>query len=147
MKRGGHVGKKDKKKKDKTKKKEFKVFRSTIGLGLQSLSDIKKGEEMLDYLGELITDDEANRRANRYLFRLDEGYNLDGSIRSNIARYINHSCAPNAQAVHHEEDRRIVIEAIKRIRPGDEITINYGEEYFDEYIRPIGCKCVKCKPA
>lgn len=123
----------------------FKVFRSKIGLGLKSLEGAEKGEELLEYLGEIISNDEADERANRYLFRLDDDYTIDGSMRTNAARYINHSCLPNAQAVHHEADQRIVIEAIKPIAAGDEITIDYGKEYFDQYIRPIGCKCIKCE--
>ena len=122
----------------------FKVFRSKIGLGLMTLKDFDTDDELLEYLGELISDDEANERANRYLFRLDDDYTLDGSARSNIARYINHSCGPNAQAVHHEADQRIVIQAIAPISAGDEITIDYGKEYFDQYIRPVGCKCSRC---
>lgn len=124
---------------------KFKVFRSSIGLGLKALADFDKGEELLEYVGEIISDEEANERANKYLFRLDDDYTIDGSQRSNIARYINHSCAPNAQAVHHEADQKIVIEAIKAISANDEIMIDYGTEYFDQYIRPIGCKCPKCK--
>lgn len=127
------------------KKKHFKVFRSNIGLGLKLLIEAKKGDELLEYEGEIISNDEADERRGRYLFRLDEEVTLDGSSRANIARYINHSCGPNAQAVHHEADQRIVIEAIKKIQPGDEITIDYGKEYFDEFIRPIGCKCPKCE--
>ena len=123
----------------------FKVFRSAIGLGLKSLESAKKGDQLLEYLGEIISNDEADERANRYLFRLDDDYTIDGSMRSNLARYINHSCGPNAQAVHHVADQRIMIEAIKKIRAGDEITIDYGKEYFEQYIEPIGCKCAKCE--
>jgi SET domain-containing protein len=40
---------------------------------------------------------------------------------------------------------RVILRAIKRIKPGDEITYDYGEQYFDTVIRPIGCKCEKCR--
>lgn len=126
------------------KKKHFKVFRSSAGFGLRALKDFKKGDVLLDYTGPIITNDEADENPNRYLFRLDDEKTIDGSPRSNLARYINHGCKPNAQAVHDEAKDRIYIEAIKKIIDGDEITYNYGPEYFDEYIKPGGCLCKKC---
>lgn len=93
----------------------------------------------------MVTDKQLKDPTNRYLFRLNEKYSIDGSGLSNLARYINHSCKPNAQAVLSHDETRITIEAIKRIKRGDEITINYGAEYFEEYIAPIGCRCRACR--
>ena len=102
---------------------------------------------MLEYEGPTITDDELEDRDNRYLFQLNDTYMIDGSDLSNLARYINHSCKPNAQAVLTNDETHVTIEAIKRINPGDEITINYGTEYFEEFIAPIGCRCKACRKA
>jgi SET domain-containing protein len=63
----------------------------------------------------------------------------DGSPRWNTARYINHSCRPNAEAF--ESRGKIRIKAKRRIKAGDEITYNYGRDYFETFIEPIGCKC------
>jgi uncharacterized protein len=123
---------------------DFKVYRSSAGLGLRACRNFKKGARLIEYTGRKIRVNRANDNPNRYLFELDEKWMLDGSPRTNLARYINHSCAPNAEAVHDEEENRIFIEAIKSIKTGHEITYDYGEEHFDEYIKPVGCKCAKC---
>jgi uncharacterized protein len=83
------------------------------------------------------------RRSTRYLFEINSRWTIDGSPRWNTARYINHSCRPNAEATVSQG--RIRIKAIKRIRPGDEITYNYGRNYFDTFIKPAGCKCLSCR--
>lgn len=125
-------------------KSDFKVFRSTCGLGLRACRDFKKNDTIIEYTGPKISNDEASEKPNRYLFGLDDQWMIDGSPRTNLARYINHSCAPNAQAVHDEEENRIFIEAIRKIKAGEEITYDYGNEHFEEYIKPAGCKCSKC---
>ena len=66
-------------------------------------------------------------------------------MRKNIARYINHACRPNAESDVKPRKRKVVIRAIKNIEPGDEINYDYGTDYFKEYIKPIGCKCVACE--
>ena len=73
---------------------------------------------------------------------IDEEYRIDGSPRSNKARYINHSCEPNAKA--YKNGLRVWIWSIRAIEAGEEITCHYGKEYFDDFIKPIGCKCAKC---
>lgn len=125
--------------------KHFKVVRSSAGLGLKALRKFKKSEELIEYTGLRIRNEEADERPNRYLFRLNDQYSIDGSPRSNLARYINHSCSPNAQAILSHDERSIMIEAIKPIEEGDEITYDYGREYFEEYIAPTGCRCAKCQ--
>ncbi len=123
---------------------DFKVFRSTTGLGLKALRSFEVAEELIEYEGRRISSEETYGMDNRYLFHLNEDYCLDGSSRSNLARYINHSCSPNAQAVLSFDETSITIEAIQPIEEGEEIVIDYGEEYFQEFIEPIGCKCTKC---
>ena len=80
---------------------------------------------------------------NRYLFEVNARWTIDGRSRSNIARYINHSCRGNADPV--VRDRRIRIKAIKNIEAGAEITYDYGKDHFNAYIKPHGCRCDKCR--
>lgn len=127
------------------KKKHFKVFQSSTGLGLKALRKFKIEEEIIEYTGRHITDEDLSDEPNLYLFQLNEDNYIDGSEPSNLARYINHSCRPNAQAFVSHDEKSITIEAIKPIKRGDEIVIDYGQEYFDAFIAPIGCGCAKCK--
>ena len=123
--------------------KQLKVKKSSAGLGLFTLEDIKKGSYILDYTGELITQEEADRRGGRYLFEINSKWTIDGKGRENKARYINHSCDPNCET--DIVGRRVKISAIKNIKAGEELTYDYGEEYFDEFLKPMGCRCAYCK--
>jgi len=124
----------------------FRIGRSETGLGLFATDVIEKGTFIIEYVGPKISNEEVHRRrSTRYLFEVNSRWTIDGSPRWNTARYINHSCRPNAEAVVSRG--RIRIMAIKRIRPGDEITYNYGKNYFDTFIKPIGCKCLACRTA
>jgi len=116
-----------------------------LGQGLFAATQVNVGDLVAEYAGERIPTSVADARKTRYLFELDEQWTIDGSTRKNIARYINHSCEPNAEAEIH--DRRIFIVATRDILRGEEITIDYGDEYFDEFIRPVGCKCTRCSGA
>jgi SET domain-containing protein len=78
----------------------------------------------------------------RYLFEIDKHWTIDGSSHDNTARYINHSCKPNCEA--RIEEGKVMIYALYAIPEGEEITIDYGDEYFDEFIRPHGCRCNAC---
>jgi SET domain-containing protein len=66
-------------------------------------------------------------------------------VRKNVARYINHSCRPNAESDVRPRERKVFIRAIKNIEPGDEINYDYGTDYFKAYLKPIGCKCPSCE--
>jgi len=77
------------------------------------------------------------------LFEVNARWTIDGKSRTNVARYINHSCRGNADPVIR--DRRIRIKAIKNIAAGDEITYDYGKDHFNAYIKPHGCQCDKCR--
>ncbi len=120
-----------------------KVKRSQAGLGLFAEQVFKKGQRIIEYTGERITADEANRRGGRYLFELNDKWTLDGKSREHTARYINHSCAPSAYAELNRAETRVFIIAKRNIVPGEEITYDYGKEYFDQYIREH-CRCIKC---
>ena len=120
------------------------VRRTGTGLGLFTLKEIPAGKRIIEYVGPIVTAEEVARRRGKYFFEIDENYAIDGSPRSNTARYINHSCRPNAEAF--VTGKRVWVWAKEDIKAGDEITLDYGESYFNDYIRPKGCKCVKCRP-
>ncbi len=125
--------------------KTFKVKRSTsgMGLGLFAAEPIAKGDFIMEYIGELITNAEADKRNTKYLFELDKKHVIDGAARENVARYINHFCKPNVEA---EIVRgQIKFFALRNIKAGEELGYDYGEEYFDEFIAPKGCKCPACR--
>jgi SET domain-containing protein len=124
--------------------KNVSVKRSSAGLGLFANIMFKKGDEIIEYTGETITSDEGNRRGGKYLFELNDDWMIDGKGRENTARYINHSCRPNAYPELSEDETQVRIYAKKTIRPGDEITYNYGSQYFKIMIQPLGCRCEKC---
>jgi len=128
----------------KKSEKEYEVKRSSAGLGLFALKEYKRGDHIIEYTGEKITEDEANERGGQYLFTLNKDFVIDGKGRENISRYINHACKPNAEAVYDEDEGKIDIVARKKILPGDEITYDYGKDFFNEYIKPKGCKCATC---
>jgi SET domain-containing protein len=120
----------------------YAVGRATTGLGLFATRPIAAGRRIIQYVGPILTSEEVERRTGRYFFSIDEEYAVDGSARTNLARYVNHSCRPNAEAL--VEGKRIWIWSRRAIEPGEQITIDYGKEYFDDYIKPVGCKCEPC---
>jgi SET domain-containing protein len=132
----------------------YRVGRSRTGLGLFATKPIKKRTIIVEYKGRRITNAEADRleaQNSRYMYELNSRWTVDGSSRRNVARYANHSCRPNAESDvllgPRAQGRRggmVIIRAIRNIQPGDEITYDYGKDYFDGFIKPIGCKCVKC---
>lgn len=121
----------------------FRVGRSRTGLGLFATEPIKKGQFIVEYLGPLLNNEQCEKVDNKYLFEVNARWTIDGSPRSNVARYINHSCRGNADP--YIRNHRIKIRAIKSIQPGDEITYDYGKDHFNAYIKQHGCKCDKCR--
>jgi uncharacterized protein len=124
----------------------YKVKRSFSGLGLFATEPIKKGETIIEYIGNIIDDVEAERKhKTMYIFEVKKNTNIDGSPRWNTARYANYSCDPNAESENKKS--RIFLIAIKNIKAGEEITFDYGEEFVEEHIKPNGCRCGsrKCK--
>lgn len=122
---------------------EVHEARPDTGLGLFARTPIKKGDFILEYTGVKIPTEIADKSDSRYLFEIDETWTLDGPPPENVAGYINHDCHPNVKA--EVEDGRIMIYAQKDIAIGEELTIDYDSEYFDEFIRPVGCKCASCE--
>ncbi len=132
--------------KRRSRKKPFRLGRSRTGLGLFAIAPIKKRAFIVEYKGRRLTTAQADRleaRGNRYLYEYNSRWTIDGTSRSNAGRYANHSCRPNAKAFRTRG--RVLLRAIKAIEPGDEITYNYGRDYFLNVITPRGCKCVKCR--
>ncbi len=98
------------------------------------------------YFGPLLdSKKEKDDIENKYLFELTNRWTIDGSVRKNIARYINHGCKPNAESDVKPRKRKVYIRAIRNIEPGDEINYDYGTDYFKAYLKPIGCKCDACE--
>ncbi|MBR0709535.1 SET domain-containing protein [Bradyrhizobium liaoningense] len=127
--------------------KAYRVGRSKTGLGLFATMPIKKGTRIIRYFGPILDSripahDEIE---NKYLFELNGRWTIDGSVRKNLARYINHSCRPNAESDVRPRERKVFIRAIRNIEPGDEINYDYGTDYFKAYLKPIGCKCASCE--
>jgi hypothetical protein len=127
--------------------KPYRVGRSRTGLGLFATKPIKKGAKIVRYFGPLLDSRKKKDDAieNKYLFELNGRWTIDGSVRDNVARYINHACKPNAESDVKPRKRKVVIRAIKNIEPGEEINYDYGTDYFKAYLKPIGCKCAACE--
>jgi hypothetical protein len=127
--------------------KPYRVGRSRTGLGLFATKPIKKGTKIIRYFGPLLDSKKKKDDAieNKYLFELNNRWTIDGSVRKNVARYINHACKPNAESDVRPRKRKVFIRAIKNIEPGEEINYDYGTDYFKAYLKPIGCKCAACE--
>lgn len=125
------------------------------GSGLFANKDIKKGQRIIEYVGEKISKEESYRRADRqlaksnksddgavYIFEIDDDHDIDGNVEWNPARLMNHSCAPNCEA--SDEDGRIWIESTRKIKKGEELCYNYGYdlEHFEDH--PCCCGARNC---
>lgn len=118
---------------------------------------IRKGTRIIEYTGERITDAEADRRYDdskmarhhTFLFTLDDGTCIDAAVNGNDARFINHSCAPNCEAVM--DGKRIFIEALRTIEAGEELTYDYRYERTpdttreDEQLYVCHCGAPTCR--
>ncbi len=125
--------------------RNFRVRRSSTGLGLFAVRPIARRDYIVTYSGPWINSEEAERRERRgarYLFEVNSRWTIDGSSRRNLGRYANHSCRPNAEPVLRR--RKMALVALRKIAPGEEITYDYGKEYFDLFIKPKGCRCAAC---
>ncbi len=120
----------------------IRVKRSRAGLGLFAVVPIMKGTTLIEYVGERIPTAIGDTRENRYMFNINTKWDIDGSPRYNTARYANHSCRPNCEALNRRG--RIFIVAKRSILEGEEITYHYGKDHFEGFIKQIGCRCVKC---
>ncbi len=121
----------------------LRVKRSATGKGLFAQESIGKGSRILEYTGRPVSEAEQYKDSGKYLFWTGKKSMINGNIPSNKARYINHSCVPNCEADGPEG--RVFISALRKIKKGEELTYNYGEEYFDKHIGTQSCRCPKCR--
>jgi SET domain-containing protein len=141
------------------KKKNIEARQSEIhGNGVFALVGFDKGERIVRYKGALRTHDEVDadygdieEDGHTFLFTLNDDYVIDANIKGTVARWINHSCDPNCEAVVEEDDKgrshkdKVFIEALRRIEPGEELTYNYGivldERHTPKLKKLWGCRC------
>ena len=128
-----------------------KVKTSEIhGHGLYATTDIEEETQIIQYVGEKIAKEESKKRALEwedearetgeglvYIFELDDKYDIDGRLGDNPARYMNHSCDGNCEAIN--SDGEIWIVAIQDIKKGDELVYDYG--YDMEHFLDHPCLC------
>ena len=116
------------------------VRRSRIhGRGCFATKTFRARKKVAEYTGERITNAEAERRGHRRVLRisgLDDRYSIDGSRGGNGTHYINHSCRPTCfmQTIHG----RLLVLALRDIRPGEEITVDYVDSMHSDRKR---CTC------
>lgn len=106
---------------------------------------IPAATRLLEYVGEKIAKAESLKRCeanNPYIFTLDEEWDLDGDVKWNPARFLNHSCEPNCDA--EQDEGRIWIVSRRDIAQGEEITFNYGYDLVDYKEYPCNCGAEKC---
>lgn len=117
----------------------LKVKKTEAGLGLITTVPIKKGSFIIEYDGPRLTNKEADEKLGKYLFEVNNTTTIDGSSRKNIARYVNHGCRPNCEI--EVKKGRVLLFARKNIKADEELSYDYGKEYYDHFIKPYGCKC------
>ena len=132
----------------------WKVKNSKIhGSGVFATMEIKKGTKIIEYVGEKIPRAEGDLRSEKrlkrylnskttgsvYIFELNSKYDIDGSVRYNKARYINHSCEPNCEV--EIKNGHIWIISRKQIKKNEELSYDYGYDFDKEDYRDHKCKC------
>ncbi len=124
--------------------KDYVVKRSSAGLGLFANRPYKKDELVIEYKGNMVSEEESQQIGGKYLFELNDKWTLDGKGRDNVARYINHSCKPNCYAELSDDEKQVFIRAKRTIAKGEEFNYNYGKSHFEIEIKPHGCLCASC---
>ncbi len=130
---------------------------SIHGNGVFAIAPIAKGDRVIEYKGrrrthaEVDTEDSGDiESGHTFLFTLDDDYVIDANYEGNTARWINHGCNPNCEAVLDEDEKnpkksRVFIEARRRIKPGEELTYDYGitlDEPHTARLKKIwACRC------
>lgn len=138
--------------------KRIQVRRSGVhGKGVFALQDIAEGETVIEYVGEIISWDEAQDRHphdpndpnHTFYFHVNEDRVIDALHGGNSSRWINHSCDANCEA--DEENDRIFIKAIRNIKAGEELNYDYGLIIDEPYTRklkaeyPCWCGSANCR--
>ena len=130
----------------------FEIRESPIqGLGAFATRRIPAGVRLIEYAGERLTPaqadarypDEPGERHHTFLFAIDDAWVVDAAVDGNDARWINHSCEPNCDAV--VDDGRIWIETIRDVEPGEELAYDYAYELEERHTpaakRRYPCNC------
>jgi uncharacterized protein len=133
-------------------RRRYVVRRSSIhGRGVFALMSLARGTRLIEYTGERISHDEADERygeehedsPHTMLFAVDDEVVIDATHRGSPARWINHSCAPNCEAV--QEDGRVFIDVRRAIKAGEELTYDYNlvldERHTPALKRAHACHC------
>jgi SET domain-containing protein len=138
--------------------KRIQVRRSGVhGKGVFALQDIAEGETLIEYVGEVISWDEAQDRHphdpkdpnHTFYFHVNEDRVIDALFGGNSSRWINHSCNPNCEA--DEDNDRIFIKAIRNIKAGEELNYDYGLIIDEPYTKklkaeyPCWCGSANCR--
>jgi len=134
-------------------KKCYRVRHSVIhGRGVFAATPIAKGTQIIEYRGERTTWEIVCERpasdpddpAHTFIFELSDGRVIDAGVRGSVARWINHSCAPNCKSFE-DDDGRVFIEARRAIAPGEELTYDYRLSLDGRITRKIreeyACRC------
>ena len=134
----------------------FAVRHSKIhGKGAFSLTTIRKGTRLIEYVGRRIPEsladevyaEEDGKPSHTFLFALENGDVIDATVGGNSSRWINHSCAPNCEAVGEDDEgeEHIFIEAIRTIKPGEELAYDYSFEFDEPHTKKLAqkyaCRC------
>jgi uncharacterized protein len=132
--------------------RRIQVRRSGVhGKGVFAVAPLARGEQVIEYKGEVITWPEALRRHphdpkdpnHTFYFHIDDGNVIDAKHGGNAARWINHACKPNCEA--DEEDGRVFIKTLRAIKPGEELFYDYGliidERYTPKLKKQFECRC------
>jgi uncharacterized protein len=125
--------------------------------GVFAVQDIPKGTRIIEYIGEKLTKEESDKRADEqlaraeadphreglvYIFELNDKYDIDGNVPENDAKYINHSCNPNCEV--DSDDEHIWIKSLRDIKKGEELFYNYGYDADDFEDHPCRCGSENC---
>lgn len=124
----------------------FRLGRSRTGLGLFATKPIKRRVRLAEYKGprlDVKRAEKAEAAGNRYLFEVNSRWTIDGKARSNVARYFNPSCNPNTDTTIR--DGRVFVFTLRPIKPGEELTYDYGNDYLSNVIGKSRCKCSRCR--
>jgi uncharacterized protein len=134
-------------------KRRIQVRKSGVhGKGVFALQPIKRREQIIEYVGEIISWPEALRRHphnpeepnHTFYFHVDDKHVIDANVGGNAARWINHACRPNCKA-DQQDDGRVFIRALKDIKAGDELFYDYGlvidERYTPKLKKEYECRC------
>ncbi len=127
-------------------RRPFRIGRSLTGFGLFATRPIKKRTRIAEYKGAILDHEaalKAEARGNKYLYEVSTERTIDGTAHRNIARYFNHSCNPNAESIIWRG--RVFVKTLRNIKPGEEITYDYGTDYLKNVIGRSNCKCSRCR--